>query len=58
MTNEQRVMLLIAKHDSLMMSMRHRRLTNEELAKLEAIEKEVDELTNLMADLHFARVTA
>ena len=58
MTNEQHLMLLIAKHDSLMMSMRHRKLTAAEMVKIEEIEKEIDERALACADAHYSAEVA
>jgi hypothetical protein len=48
MTNEQRVLNLFNLHNDLAMSMMNRPLTNAEKAKMEAIEAEIDELTEAM----------
>ena len=48
MTNEQRVLNLFNLHNDLAMSMMNRPLTDAEKVKMEAIEAEIDELTEAM----------
>jgi hypothetical protein len=55
MTNEQRVLNLFNLHNDLAMSMMNRPLTDAEKVKMEAIEAEIDELTEAMADVHHAK---